>query len=237
MTDKHHVTIDRARREAKKIARSTDLSYQQALDRLAIEAGYRHWSEMLSPSMPLITPESVPANLSGQETSGRPGNQFAESALKSLNSRRNSASPLRTIPLNAATVAQALDPLGGPFLDEARARAHCPRHGKKKIPLQIVWDGVDFTFKCSGGCDCQKLQGLALSGLQRATAAAVSFMRANDSSAIYAGASIEHGGKGGTYSLEDGSHHRLSVLTCRMLPDGYPRWIHHKKAAVKTQAL
>jgi hypothetical protein len=48
MTDKHHVALDKARKAAKALARSGEMTHQQALDRIAREAGHPHWNAMAS---------------------------------------------------------------------------------------------------------------------------------------------------------------------------------------------
>ncbi len=73
-------------------------------------------------------------------------------------------------------------------------------------------------------------------GLKRAVAAAkatrrtpdqqaADFIAANDQSVVVAGRSIGNGGKGGYYTLDNGSRHRLGLEAMRLLPEGYPRWM------------
>ena len=54
------------------------------------------------------------------------------------------------------------------------------------------------------------------------------FVNANYVSPVVAGRAIEHDpgkpGKGGVYTLRDGTSHRLDLAACRLLPEGYPRW-------------
>jgi len=57
MPVKHHVALDRARKTAKTLARDGGITHQQALDRIAQEAGFRHWSDMAAadPAPPVPT--------------------------------------------------------------------------------------------------------------------------------------------------------------------------------------
>lgn len=71
MPVKHHVSIDRARRTARALAREGGITHQQALDRVAQEAGFRHWNAMvasdtaapapLPPTGPAMAAEPEPA--------------------------------------------------------------------------------------------------------------------------------------------------------------------------------
>lgn len=59
---------------------------------------------------------------------------------------------------------------------------------------------------------------------------AANFMSANDKSPVIAGRAIESDpskpGKGGVYTLANGERHRLGLAACRMLSDGYPKWLY-----------
>lgn len=60
--------------------------------------------------------------------------------------------------------------------------------------------------------------------LRAPTKSAQAFMDANDQSPVYAGAA--HEGGGGTYTLTDERSFTLSLMDCRSLPEGYPKWVH-----------
>lgn len=48
MTQAHHITLSKARKRAKEIARAGAMTHAQALDQIAREAGHAHWGAMLS---------------------------------------------------------------------------------------------------------------------------------------------------------------------------------------------
>lgn len=70
MPVKHHVAIDRARRTAKTLARKGGITHQQALDRIAQEAGFRHWNDMTAAEPESSTPVAL---LTGPAPAEEPG--------------------------------------------------------------------------------------------------------------------------------------------------------------------
>lgn len=148
----------------------------------------------------------------------------ADSGRKTVEPRRR----LRGIPMDAETMAQAIDPDGAPFAKRRDAiRARCPVHEDRRASLVVAGEGVATSVRCMAGCDPAALNDAAIAGLAAASARAAAFMDANDASRVVSGYGRGRpgvGGAGGVYELEDGSRHEMDVLACRLLAQGYPRW-------------
>lgn len=154
---------------------------------------------------------------------------------------RDMASPgphhvVRSIRLNAQTMAQAVDPDGGPWEDVERLTVRCPLHDDANGSLVIGGTGTMIGMRCMAGCDDSAVQTHAINALARSAMTATAFMRANDRAKVVEGAGRSRdgrGGRGGAYTLTDGSRHELDVLAARMLPEGYPDWAYGNVAPAR----
>ena len=126
------------------------------------------------------------------------------------------------LPLTTDNVAYAMDPEGGPYEPHDRLTVRCPMHQDGKPPLAIKGE----LMRCAAGCDATRLRDHLARRLAETARNATDFMVRNDASGVVAGASANEngGGMGGSYTLRDGSKHRMETLTCRLLGNGYPRW-------------
>ena len=138
--------------------------------------------------------------------------------------RPQTSSDLVALPMDPRTVAQALDPEGGPWDDAPRIVCRCPLHDDRHPSLTIAGAGDALTLACPSGCDAGALRRCLSDRMAKARRDARAFLAANARSGVYAGASIGQGGMGGRYTLDDESSHVLPVLVVRMLPEGWPRW-------------
>lgn len=136
---------------------------------------------------------------------------------------------IRKLPFDAQMVAQAMDPDGGPWKEAKTHAVRCPMHDDQAPSLVITGRGHDLQMKCMAGCDDGLLHDELMLRLGRTAGRAAMFMKQNDAYKVCAGAGRYQdglGGRGGAYTLTDGSTHSLDVLTCRMLTEDYPVWIH-----------
>lgn len=160
------------------------------------------------------------------------GSRMKEAATRALEGSGNRGSvthAIRPLPFDAQMMAQAVDPEGGPWETADRLTVRCPLHDDANGSLVIGGTGHGLGMRCMAGCDDSAVQEHALSRMTEAAIAAAAFMKANDAHKVYAGAGRVPdgvGGRGGFYTLTDGSRHELGVLACRMLAEGYPDWIH-----------
>jgi len=251
MPMKHHVALDRVRRTARTLSRTGGITHQQALDQLAQEAGFRHWNDMKAATPTPSAPEPLPtAPQSMPATPGRgparisfeldqfeylraPATVDVTASMPDRNGEGPEGSseaphPLRRLPSDVQTVAQAADPDGGPWPKGARhATTRCPLHDDRSGSLRISETATGAVVRCMAGCHDQDVAwaiGERIAGQARA---AVAFMAANDRHKVVAGWGRGYnglGGHGGVYRLANDALHPLSVLACRMLPDGYPDW-------------
>lgn len=155
--------------------------------------------------------------------------EAATRALEGYDARDRRHHPIRPLAMNAQMMAQAVDPEGGPWTDSRKLTVRCPLHGDTNPSLVIAGKGHEMSMRCMAGCDSIEIQDHALGRLAEAAVKAAAFMAANDRSKVISGYGLGpegQGGRGGVYTLEDGSRHELEVLSCRMLTDGYPDWIH-----------
>jgi hypothetical protein len=244
--------IAAARREAKARARKGGITHQQALDAVAHESGHANWSAMTGSSAATAKPVATTV---ATETIARPeamdetrraairsmtrlndwiGSAMREAPTRAIEgyvSRDRMHHAIREVPLNAQTIAQAVDPDHGPWPDAKRLTVRCPLHEDRNGSLVISGKGRDIGMRCMAGCDDAAVQEHALARLSDAAVRAAAFMKANDARKVFEGfgrGTEGVGGMGGVYRLTDGSRHELDTLTCRMLAEGYPVWIHGK---------
>lgn len=245
MAQSHHKSIDRARRAAKKAAREGGVTYQQALDAEARAAGHRHWSDMLSggtitemaappPTLASVEEEmkrlmSASANKPGMRISEWVSSIMRDAAAKASEYKPTRFSHgIRSLPVDVRMIAQAVDPMSGPWNEGVeRAAVRCPLHDDANPSLVISGRGSAVRLACMAGCLPTELSEHAMSRIADAASRAMAFAAANDRSRVVYGASMGPegvGGLGGFYRLADGKTFELDVLVCRMLPDGYPVW-------------
>ncbi len=252
MPIKHHVALDRARKAARKLSREGGTTHQQALDRIAREAGFRHWNDMASadPVAPAPLLLTGPSSATGPSVSTHSGfgpmklffelDQFeylrapaTPDVAAWMPSRGDHASgepphPLRIPTSDVQTLAQAADPDGGPWPEGAsHATTRCPVHDDRSGSLRISKTATGAVARCMAGCDdadVARAIGERIAGEARA---AIAFMKANDRHKVIAGwgrGDDGVGGRGGVYRLRNDALHVLPALACRMLPPGYPDW-------------
>lgn len=152
--------------------------------------------------------------------------RMGDAARRGLAKAGEPLAPLAQLPMTSDNVAYAMDPAGGPYEDQPRLTVRCPLHGKdgpERNPSLVI---TGMEMRCMSGCDAQALESHLVERLCDASTKARAFMARNDRSPVYSGSSNNpsKGGMGGTYGLADRSFHRLDTLTCRLLPEGYPRW-------------
>lgn len=175
-----------------------------------------------------------------REAEGRPGMRIsewvgdrmraaAEAAVAHMMTEGRRTYPLRPLRLDARALAQAVDPTGGPWPQSDELIVRCPVHDDRNPSLRITGTGQDVGMVCLAGCEQSNVQKRVLDLMAGEMMAAAAFAKANDASRVVSGhgAGPEGvGGLGGVYRLEDGTEHRISPLMGRVLPLGYPRWIH-----------
>lgn len=242
--------IAAARREAKTRARKGGTTHQQALDVVAREAGHANWAAMAAgaatmTAKPASNVLASPDTGKDVKTAERGSairsmarlNQWVGSAMREAPTRLAEGyvardamrHAIRDIPLNAQTMAQAIDPTHGPWEDVERLTVRCPLHKDVNGSLVIAGTGVSIGMRCMAGCDDAAVQEHALDRLGKSALAAAAFMKANDAHKVVEGfgrGAPGVGGMGGVYKLTDGTRHDMDTLTCRMLAKGYPDWIH-----------
>lgn len=227
-------TIGRARRAARALSRSEDVSHQQALDRVAVEAGHRHWSDMLAADA------AAPANTNAAKLALQfqmdqmplmtiPSPETVSEWLKKHTPRSKvtgQAERLAPLTIDPRLVAQAVDHDHGPWDDKDALTCRCPVHDNANPSLVLVGRGAEFRAKCMSGCPQDAVDKAITAGIAQAAVKALDFMAVNDRHLVYSGAVIGRGGMGGRYTVNGGRGYDLKVLTTRLLPEEYPRWDH-----------
>lgn len=188
-----------------------------------------------NPSTPTLQAVEAETREPMAATPRRPGLALSEWVLRTMRDAAAGAAHkgaerhghrIRELPFDATMAAQALDPAGAPHEgDDLLVR--CPLHDDATPSLRIIGSGSGLRMACMAGCSHSDLQDRLISRLGEASHATLAFMRDNDRSKVvegYGNGRPGVGGAGGTYRLENGTTHRLEVLSCRMLPDGYPDW-------------
>lgn len=222
-------TLGRARRAARALARSEGLSLQQALDRVAGDAGHAHWSAMLHADARKATdPTNDATDRAVPTPSGAtPPDVVAwmrhRSPRMGVNAR---LSELKNLAMAPRLAAQAVDHFGGPWDDDDVLRCRCPAHDDRNPSLLLTGRGPDFRAACMAGCSEHDVTKAIARGIAEAARKSLAFKDANDRAGVYAGAANGQGGMGGCYTLDSEERFNLDTLTCRLLPEGYPRWNH-----------
>lgn len=161
----------------------------------------------------------------GQTISQWVAGRMKAAAGKTSKDTANPLTALAQLPMTTDNVAYAMDPGSGPYENLSSVTVRCPLHGRdgpERNPSLVI---AGMEMRCMAGCGADILSSMLVDRLSDAAATARAFMARNDRSPAISGSSnAERGGMGGTYSLKDGTQHRLDTLACRLLPNGYPKW-------------
>jgi hypothetical protein len=220
-------TIGRARRAARALSKTEGVSHQQALDRVAAQAGHRHWSDMLAVDA-ATTAGTAPAHVPiDPRTDPSPENVSAWLRRHTPRSKAAAQSDrLAPLAIDPRLVAQAVDHDHGPWDDADVLTCRCPVHADANPSLMLVGRGSEFRARCMAGCPQDQIDGAITAGIAQAAVKALDFMSVNDRRLVYAGAVTGQGGMGGRYTVNGGKGYDLKVLTARLLPEEYPKWDH-----------
>lgn len=138
---------------------------------------------------------------------------------------------IKTETLDARFLAEIIDPEGGAWEDMSGHLVKCPVHESETRDMVITGEGMKLGVHCLEGCDHEMVNERIRALVHEAIDTARDFMAANDKAKVmegYVKGPMGIGGRGGVYTLTDGSVHDLPLSACRMLAEGYPHWIHGK---------
>lgn len=224
-------TIGRARRAARALSKTEGVSHQQALDRVAVEAGHRHWSAMLAAdaATPARTGPQIGFQTDGMPSVRTPSPETVTEWLRRHTPRSKVAGQsdrLAPLAIDPRLVAQAVDHDRGPWDDADALTCRCPVHADVNPSLMLIGRRSEFRAECMAGCPQDQVDKTITAGIAQAAVKALDFMAVNDRRLVYAGAVTGQGGMGGRYTVDGGRGYDLKVLTSRLLPEGYPKWDH-----------